>query len=95
MKKWLHSLITVVILNLNLLSMSIKKKSVSTARNMFQSAEIATSWVTRPFQYKHQLNHSSPYCISTEIFRLSFVALGQLAFMSFDNMLGYVPFIWL
>lgn len=41
------------------------------------------------------INHSSSRCISTEITRLSFVALGQLAFMSFDNMLGYAPFIWL
>ncbi|MDN3406821.1 hypothetical protein [Pseudoalteromonas sp. APC 3218] len=40
------------------------------------------------------INHSSSRCISTEITRLSFVALDQLAFMSYDNMLGYVPFIW-
>jgi len=45
--------------------------------------------------YNTNINHSSSRCISTEITRLSFVALDQLAFMSYDNMLGYAPFIWL
>ena len=77
--------------------MSTKKKGVLTARNTFLRScirSIMGHTTNSPIQNTN-INHSSSRCISTEIRRLSFVALGQLAFMSFDNMLGYAPFIWL
>ena len=76
--------------------MSIKKKGVLTARNTFLRSCIRSimGHTTTPIDNTN-INHSSSRCISTEITRLSFVALDQLAFMSYDNMLGYAPFIWL